>query len=145
MPVPSLFSGCGMALRVNDSNLTKRGTRMPLSPLRCVKVAAALGVMSSESESVKVTDSIEVEITGREASLILKYGYPFPDQATAFEKVAGKKGYHRVTIGEFWLEIIVGDLCRSIKEVRSLSLQEELDALCDSLETAMGNSGSGGF
>jgi len=28
-----------MALRVNDSNLTKRGTRTPLSPLRCIKVA----------------------------------------------------------------------------------------------------------
>ena len=104
-----------------------------------------LFVMSSESKSVKVSDSIEVEITGREASLILKYGYPFPDQATAFERVASKKGYHRVTIGEFWLEIIVGDLCRSIKEVRSLPLQEELDALCDYLETAMGNSGSSGF
>ncbi|EXJ12171.1 hypothetical protein D791_01060 [Nitrincola nitratireducens] len=33
-----------MALRVNDSNLTKRGTRTPLSPLRCIKVAGALCV-----------------------------------------------------------------------------------------------------
>ena len=103
-------------------------------------------VMSSpELESVKVSDSIEVEITGREASLILKYGYPFPEQATTFEKVAGKKGYHRVTVGKFWLEIIVGDLCRSIKEVRSLPLQEELDALCDSLEISMSNYGSSEF
>lgn len=127
--------------------ITSAGTVTPTTlRLRLHFVGAhAVSVMSSESESVKVSDSIEVEITGREASLILKYGYPFPDQATAFEKVAGKKGYHRVTIGEFWLEIIVGDLCRSIKEVRSLPLQEELDALCDSLETAMGNSGSSGF
>ena len=92
-----------------------------------------------------MSNSIEVEITGREASLILKYGYPFPDQATAFEKVAGQDGYHRVTIGKFWLEVIVGDLCISIKQVRSLPLREELDALCDVLEIAMGNSDSSGF
>jgi hypothetical protein len=96
-------------------------------------------------ESIKVSDSIEIEITGGEASLILKYGYPFPEQATAFEKVAGKEGFHRVTIGKFWLEIIVGDLCRSIKEVRSLSLREELDALCECLENAMRNSNFNGF
>lgn len=92
-----------------------------------------------------MSDSIEVEVTGREASLILKYGYPFPDQATAFEKVAGKKGYHWVKVEEFWLEIIVGDLCRSMKELRSLALLEELEAICFSLETAMGDSGSSGF
>jgi len=95
--------------------------------------------MSSKSEGVKVSDSVEVEVTGREASLILKYGYPFPDEAIAFEKVAGKKGYHRVTIEECWLKLIVGDLSRSIKEVRSFPLQEELDALCVTLENAIDN------
>ena len=97
--------------------------------------------MSSDPESVEMSDSVEIEITGREASLILKYGYPFPDQAAYFERVAGKKGYHQVTIGKFWLETIVGDLCRSLKEVRSSALQEELDSVCDSLEIAMGNFG----
>ena len=92
-----------------------------------------------------MSDSIDVEITGREASLILKYGYPFPDQAAAFKKVAGKKGYHRVTIGKFWLEILIGDLCISIKEVRSLPLNEELNALCDFLEMAIANSDSSGL
>jgi hypothetical protein len=101
--------------------------------------------MSFELESSKVPDSIEIEITGREASLILKYGYPFPEHAIVFNKAAGKDGFHRVTIGKFWLEMIVGDLCRSIKEVRSLSLREELDALCECLENAMRNSNSNGF
>jgi len=84
-------------------------------------------------------DNVEIEITGREASLVLEYGYPFPDHATAFEKVAGKKGYHRITIETFWLEIIVGDLCSSIKQVRSMRLKEDLNALCDFLELAMRN------
>ena len=44
MPVLSSFSGYGMALKVNGSNLTRRGTRMPLSPLRYAKVTGALSV-----------------------------------------------------------------------------------------------------
>lgn len=87
---------------------------------------------------------VEVEITGREASLILKYGYPFPDQAAVLETAAGKGGYHQVTIGRFWLEVIVGDLCRSIREARSRSLQVELDSLCDVLEIAMNSPHSSG-
>ncbi len=84
-----------------------------------------------------MSDDVEIEISGREASLILKYGYPFPDEASAFEAVAGKKGYHQVVIDRFWLEKIVGDLSISIKEVRRQSLVEELDCLCDILENAM--------
>jgi hypothetical protein len=84
-----------------------------------------------------MSDDVEVEISGREANLILKYGYPFPDQVPDFEAVAGKKGYHQVVIGGFWLEAIVGDLSRSIQEVGSSPLQEELNSLCVMLESAM--------
>ncbi|NOG32149.1 hypothetical protein HLB35_10980 [Halomonas sp. TBZ9] len=88
-----------------------------------------------------MSNSIVVEITGREASLILKYGYPFPDVEAIFEKVAGVDGFHRVTVEETWLELIVGDLSISIKEVKSLALQEELDAIWYTLEAAMGKPG----
>ncbi|MER2490740.1 hypothetical protein [Catenovulum sediminis] len=81
-----------------------------------------------------MSDNIEIEITGREAKLILKYGYPFPDQEEIFLPISGKRGFHIVHIEKYWLEIILGDLCRSIREVKSESLQEELDALCNSLE-----------
>lgn len=92
-----------------------------------------------------MSESIEIEITGREAGLILRYGYPFPEEAAYFEKVAGMSGYHQVTIERFWLETIIGDLCRSVKKVRSIPLQEELNSLCDSLEIAMGNAYPSGF
>ena len=85
-------------------------------------------------------DTINIEITGREAKLILKYGYPFPDQAELIKPYAGKAGYHTIAIGKYWLEIIIGDLCRSIKEVKSRSLIDELDELCDVLETAISSS-----
>lgn len=88
-------------------------------------------------EGPRLSDDVEIEISGREANLILRYGYPFPDQAPAFEAVAGKAGFHRLMIERFWLEMLVGDLSRSIKEVGSPALQEELDSLCVTLETAM--------
>jgi len=88
-----------------------------------------------------LSDDVEIEISGREARLILRYGYPFPDQAHAFEAVAGKAGFHRLMIERFWLEMLVGDLSRSTQEVRSVALQEELDSLCVTLETAMRYSG----
>jgi hypothetical protein len=81
-----------------------------------------------------MSENIEIEITGREAKLILKYGYPFPDQEEIFLPISGKEGFHVIHIGKYWLQIILGDLCRSIREVRSESLQEELDSLCDNLE-----------
>lgn len=83
------------------------------------------------------SNDVEIEISGREASLILQYGYPFPDQVPAFKAIAVKAGFHQVVIERFWLETLVGDLSRSIKEVRSSALQEELDSLCDTLENAM--------
>ena len=88
-----------------------------------------------------MSGNVEIEVSGREASLILRYGYPFPDQAPAFEAVAGKAGFHRLMIDGFWLEMLVGDLSRSITEIRSAALQEELDSLCVTLETDMRYSG----
>lgn len=83
-------------------------------------------------------NDVEIESSGREATLILQYGYPFPDQVPAFEAVAETAGFHRVVIDRFWLEALVGDLSRSTREVRNPALQEELDSLCVTLEGAMG-------
>lgn len=80
---------------------------------------------------------VEVEVTGREASLILKYSYPFPDQTAQFESIAGKKGIYRVKIEQYYLELIIGDLSRSIREIRSAQLQEELDGICNIFELAL--------
>ena len=88
-----------------------------------------------------MSDDVKVEISGREASLILQYGYPFSDQVPVFEAIAGKEGFHSVVIERYWLEVLLGDLSRSTQEVRSLALQEELDSLCVTLEIAMRYSG----
>lgn len=79
----------------------------------------------------------EVEITGREADLILEYGYPFLEQAEILQAVADKRGYHAISIDEFWLEMILADLSRSMREINDGSLLKELDELCTVIETAI--------
>jgi len=49
------------------------------------------------------------------------------------------KGYHRIRIGAYWIEIMAADPIRSAKELRSRSLLEEIDAVCDVLENALTN------
>jgi hypothetical protein len=78
-----------------------------------------------------------LELTSREVQLLLKYGYPFPEQEQALRESKAVKGVHRVRIDSYWIELMVGDLVRSAKELRSQALLEELDALCDALESAL--------
>jgi len=82
-------------------------------------------------------DDVRISISGREAKLILEYGYPFPEQAELLKPLSDQEGVQEVSIGRYWLELIIGDLCRSIKEAEHYHLREELDSLCDSLETAI--------
>jgi hypothetical protein len=42
-----------------------------------------------------------------------------------------------VRIDAYWVEMMLGDLCRSLREQSSRALVEELDALCDELERAL--------
>jgi len=84
------------------------------------------------------SEGVVVEISGREAHLILNYGHPFPEQAQLLNHISNKPGWHAVSMDKFWLEQILGDLSRSVKEIRDLDLQEELDGLCCSLELKLG-------
>lgn len=47
---------------------------------------------------------------------------------------------HQVRIGAYWIELMIGDLVRSAKEIpkhrRNSALLEELDAVCSALEYA---------
>lgn len=78
-----------------------------------------------------------IEITPRERQLLLKYGYPFPEAEEPLRNSRAVKGYHRVRIDAYWIEMMVADLSRSAREIRSRTLLEEIDALCDVLETAL--------
>jgi hypothetical protein len=78
-----------------------------------------------------------LELSSREVHLLLKYGYPFPEAERPLRESRAVKGVHRVRIDAYWLEMMLGDLCRSVRQQSSRALVEELDALCDELERAL--------
>lgn len=78
-----------------------------------------------------------LELSLREVDLLLKYGYPFPEAEQPLRESRAVKGIHHVRIDAYWLEMMLGDLCRSVREQSSHALLEELDALCDVLELAL--------
>jgi hypothetical protein len=47
------------------------------------------------------------------------------------------KGFHRVRIGAYWIELMVAGLSRSAREIRNSALLDELDTLCSALEFAL--------
>ena len=80
-----------------------------------------------------------LHLTKRELGLLLKYGYPDPDDAAMLRASKVQNGVHVAHIDSFWLSRWIADIVRSAKKIRSHSLLEELDALCDVLETAEQN------
>jgi len=80
-----------------------------------------------------------VELTKRECTLLLKYGYPWPEEAKRLRESKAVRGYHRVPIDAYWIEMMLADIVRSAKEISSSTLLEELDALCSVLDCALEN------
>jgi hypothetical protein len=74
------------------------------------------------------SDLRTLEITPRERDLLLKYGYPFADEEQKLRDSKAVKGFHRVRIGAYWIELMVADLIRSAREIRNGALLDELDA-----------------
>jgi hypothetical protein len=95
--------------------------------------------MTNDNPPEHPRDLRTLELTTREVKLLLKYGYPFEDEQKALRASRAVKGYHRVRIGAYWIEMMVADLIRSAKELRTPSLLDEIDALCDVLENALAN------
>jgi hypothetical protein len=81
-------------------------------------------------------DTSELQLTTRELKLALKYGYPFPEQEEQLGNSQVINGMHVAHIDPYWISMWIADLVCSAKEIRSQGLLEELDALCDVLETA---------
>ncbi len=98
-----------------------------------------LGGPASKDEG---KDLRTVELTTREVSLLLKCGYPFRDEEQKLRASKAVGGIHRVRLGAYWIELLLGDLVRSAKEIRGHRLLDELDELYAVLEYSL-NSGRG--
>ena len=86
-----------------------------------------------------VDDIRTLHLTQRELGLLLKYGYPDPDDAEMLRSSKVQNGVHVAHIDSFWLSMWIANIVRSAKKIRHQGLLEELDALCDVLETAEQN------
>lgn len=92
---------------------------------------------SGKDDDGQGRDLRTVELTTREVSLLLKYGYPFADEERKLRASQPEGDIHRVRLGAYWIELMLGDLVRSAKEIRSPRLLDELDELYSVLEYSL--------
>jgi hypothetical protein len=81
-------------------------------------------------------DTIEIQLTPDERSLLLRYGYPFEQIENALKACEASNRIEIVPMDSFELEHLIGDVCRSINQIESGKLQNRLLDLCDRLEAA---------
>ena len=93
--------------------------------------------LAGQGDEGQGRDLRTVELTSREVSLLLKYGYPFRDEEQKLRTSRAVEGIHRVRLGACWIELMLGDLARSEREIRSHRLLDELDELYSVLESAL--------
>jgi hypothetical protein len=103
---------------------------------------------SSEGGQEKMTELNDrsgklrtVELTSREVALLLKYGHPFSAEEQKLRNSKAVGGYHHLSIDVYWIEMMLADLSRSARKIRSRRLLKELDGLCSVLECALSSSG----
>lgn len=81
-------------------------------------------------------ETIEIQLTSEERSLLLKYGYPFEPIKLSLEACEASHRIEIVSMDSFYLGQLIGDLCYSINHMEGGPLQNQLLDLCDRLEAA---------
>ena len=81
-------------------------------------------------------ETIDIPLTPEERSLLLRYGYPFQQIEQALKACESSHEIENVPMDCFELERLIGDVCRSIKQMKGGATQDQLLDLCDRLEAA---------
>ncbi len=81
-------------------------------------------------------ETIDIQLTPEERSLLLRYGYPFEQIEQALNACESSREIEIVPMDRFELERLIGDVCRSIKQMKGGATQDQLLDLCDRLEAA---------
>ena len=81
-------------------------------------------------------ETIDIQLTPEERSLLLRYGYPFEQIEQALKACECSREIEIVPMDRFELERLIGDMCRSINQMKSGATQNHLLDLCDRLEAA---------
>lgn len=80
--------------------------------------------------------TIEIQLTAKERSLLLRYGYPFEQIEKALKGCESSRKIEIVPLDSCELKWLIGDLCYSINHRTSGATQSQLLKLCDRLEYA---------
>ncbi len=81
-------------------------------------------------------ETIEIQLTPKERTLLMRYGYPFEGIEQGLNACQSSRDIEIVPMDRFELEHLIGDLCRSINQMKSGPTQNQLLELCDRLEAA---------
>jgi len=81
-------------------------------------------------------ETIDIQLTPEERSLLLRYGYPFDQTEVALKACEASPDIEMIPMNCFELEQWIGDVCRSINHMNGGALQDQLLDLCDRLEAA---------
>lgn len=81
---------------------------------------------------------VQIELTKRHIELLLKYSYPFDNESEQLERMNGiKDEFQKLLTDDFYAPRLIGDLAYSAKEIDNQMLLDELDELCEIVETAL--------
>ena len=81
-------------------------------------------------------ETIDIQLTLEERTLLMRYGYPFERIEQALKACESSRDIEIVPMDRFELEHLIGDVCRSINQMNSGTKQNQLLDLCDRLEAA---------
>lgn len=81
-------------------------------------------------------EKIDIQLTPEERALLLRYGYPFAQIEQALKACESSREIEIVPMDRFELGQLIGDVCRSINQMKSRATQNQLLDLCDRLEAA---------
>jgi hypothetical protein len=81
-------------------------------------------------------ETIKIQLTPEERSLLLRYGYPFEQIEQALKACESSREIEIVPMDRFELERLIGDVSYSINHKTSGATQNDLLELCDRLEYA---------
>ena len=79
-------------------------------------------------------ESVRVELSARDRTLILEYGYPFDRIEAAVRAKENSPSVELVSLDRIELRRLIGDLSTSIKQSEDDGQQAELDDLIERLE-----------
>ena len=82
------------------------------------------------------SETIDIQLTPKERSLLLRYGYPFEQIERALKARESSRKVEMIPMDRFELEHLIGDVCRSINQMKGGTTQNQLLDLCDRLEAA---------